>query len=703
MKWDNVVEAPCLITPPCDVNAGVNDPGTGTDGNGTTPDPRCSDPEFAAMHPELCSALPIQRLIVKPDNLTLCNLQGAQFQAFIVINESEIELTGGVEWSTSDANVALVGIASGNVTGVTEGIASISATYQGLTGYGQVTVLPGCCDEQVVGTVLLIDNSASMAAQFGSPYATRLSYAKHIARRYAGELNITKDTLGLNYFAASAVQVLPLGDDIPVIQTAIDGIVQTMGGTNLNDALVDAISYLNSQPVDRRVVVLFSDGENKDGPDPGMAAAQFKGQGGVIVVVGIRAHDGGYNLLQRIASGGFFLNALPSNSTEVSNLLSGLKGYFCAGNCTPEDGMVASQPALNFFDFLNWDVLEGTVDLIGTGNTGIRRFDIIPGHGLYVDLAGSGSPFLGKLATKQAFDFVPGTTYRLSYKLAGNNRQALIPFPYTVRITVENAFTVDRGLNNAFQDFVLYEDEFTVPAPVSGRIIIQQLEQASGFAPFGNLLDDVRLEAVDEGVMFLDSFDTENASFIQPKCGTVPEVPYSGTCDDFNDGTAPFCIAAYHDDFFDLAEAECVCSESNEPAWNGCFVTGPAGRLEPCNFWTSYYPAQVHTVIGQDGRRVLMAAAIVYNLNADTWDMAVFCSNGETLWHGEKAGGTNPAGTYNRLDGCSQVASLVLTQAASSGNQGSYGAYSCYGYGCLSEPVPAQQPDPNPLVDLESS
>ncbi|MHB1219760.1 MAG: beta strand repeat-containing protein, partial [Alphaproteobacteria bacterium] len=66
---------------------------------------------------------------------------------------------------------------------------------------------------------------------------------------------------------------------------------------------------------------------------------------------------------------------------------------------------------LNHFDFANWDVSAGSVDLIGNG-----YFDAFPGNGLYVDMAGTTSQY-GGLTTNVTF--APGT-YVIHLDLAGS-------------------------------------------------------------------------------------------------------------------------------------------------------------------------------------------------------------------------------------------------------------------------------------------
>lgn len=67
-------------------------------------------------------------------------------------------------------------------------------------------------------------------------------------------------------------------------------------------------------------------------------------------------------------------------------------------------------PQLNYYGFANFDVSQGSVDLIGNG-----YFDAYPGNGLYVDLAGSTNQY-GALTTKTIFS--PGT-YDIGLSLGG--------------------------------------------------------------------------------------------------------------------------------------------------------------------------------------------------------------------------------------------------------------------------------------------
>lgn len=67
-------------------------------------------------------------------------------------------------------------------------------------------------------------------------------------------------------------------------------------------------------------------------------------------------------------------------------------------------------PQLNYYGFANFNVSQGSVDLIGNG-----YFDAYPGNGLYVDLAGSTNQY-GAITTKTIYG--PGT-YDIGLSLGG--------------------------------------------------------------------------------------------------------------------------------------------------------------------------------------------------------------------------------------------------------------------------------------------
>ena len=85
---------------------------------------------------------------------------------------------------------------------------------------------------------------------------------------------------------------------------------------------------------------------------------------------------------------------------------------------------------LNYSGLANWDVTDGSVDLIGNG-----FFDYLPGNGLYLDLDGS-TGNAGKLESKTTYSFNPGDIVELKFNLAGS----LIPVD-----AARTIYTTDSG------------------------------------------------------------------------------------------------------------------------------------------------------------------------------------------------------------------------------------------------------------------
>lgn len=68
---------------------------------------------------------------------------------------------------------------------------------------------------------------------------------------------------------------------------------------------------------------------------------------------------------------------------------------------------------INFFNLTNWNVTDGTVDLLGNG-----FFDFYPGNGLYLDLDGS-TTNAATLTSRDAFSFSQNDNVTLTFDLAG--------------------------------------------------------------------------------------------------------------------------------------------------------------------------------------------------------------------------------------------------------------------------------------------
>jgi hypothetical protein len=506
LPFDRRTVAPCNFNETC-----FDDPLSDSD-------ERCLDPVFAANNPEICGTSPI-RLIIKPEAVSRCTDEPVEFDTYLVAGGAEQLISNGLTYISSNQDVVLVSGLTGNATVTGEGIATVTVTWQNLTASAQVTGLgEECCEDQNVGMMLTLDNSVSMGQAFSATYGTKFILAKELAAQIAADLNTTKDQMGVISFNDAANLELDLSDDISDIQTAVGSIGLTAGSTNLYDALEKAITTLDADTtLERKVIILFSDGVNKAGENPFNIAHTFKSGGGIIIVVGLRASGTGFTLLNQISSGGFFINATEDNEEEVIGFLRGMKGYFCAGNCTPPGDVTVPKARLNYDSFINWDapVAVGPVDLIG-GTFPHQYFDFLPGNGLYVDLAGSSIPWKGKMTTKVSFALA-AEDYELRLSIGGNQRVDRTGF--TVRVTVGTVLDETITVDNWKQDFTDYTFPFTVAAPENATIYIETLV-LPGNQSFGLLLNEVELtNTTTDTQVFYDNFDEENLTYIPPACG----------------------------------------------------------------------------------------------------------------------------------------------------------------------------------------
>lgn len=539
MKFDNVTTAKCNVFSPCNADGSSN--GGNTNLNCADPDyrathlgecgddERCSDPLFAAANPTLC--LNTTRLIVKPSAAVVEVLQGVQYVAFLVTGGVETELTEGVVWSVDDISIALIGAGSGNATGVAVGITSVFATYGALTAAAQIEVIAdGACAERENHFLLLCDVSKSSGAGFSPAFNTRLDFAKEVLENFVVNGNLARDDYALLKFSTSATEVQAFTQDQQELLDAIATLATLQEQTSLSQTLTDARDYFTAQGVSSvgRVIVLLTDGENNTGVDPLPIAQELRDSGIILIVVALRAKYTPFRMLERMASGGFFVNALKSNYTDVPEWVSGMRQYLCSGNCVPIGDVTLGVGQLNFGGFINWDVTVGVVDLIGQNDGGPPLFDLLPGNGLYVDLCGSGGgepSNLGTIRTKRDIAVTAGNECTLTVAIAGNQRQNRTPD--VVRVSSfdqDNNLIEDLSISvtNFAQLFTDYEIDFTVPGGVTGvSIEIKQESVPSGGSQvFGNLLDNVRLfDVTEDEMLFEDNFDADNPTYVPPACG----------------------------------------------------------------------------------------------------------------------------------------------------------------------------------------
>jgi len=156
---------------------------------------------------------------------------------------------------------------------------------------------------------------------------------------------------------------------------------------------------------------------------------------------------------------------------------------------------------LNYISFKNWDVIQGSVDLIGLG-----FWDYFPDHGLYVDLDGSTGK-AGTLSSKKIFSLAPGS-YRLEFDLAGNPLSG--PNTVTVRLgkVYNEVFTL--GVKEPFRKIAR---QISVSVTEESKLVFQH----AGGDNDGLLLDNIRLMKLSPSLQVPKS--------VSPPSQRIPESP----------------------------------------------------------------------------------------------------------------------------------------------------------------------------------
>lgn len=150
-------------------------------------------------------------------------------------------------------------------------------------------------------------------------------------------------------------------------------------------------------------------------------------------------------------------------------------------NFNSENGGVG---VLNYGSFANWNITNGTVDLIGVNTV----WDFVPGNGLYVDLDGS-TGNAGVMTSKTPFNLAAGQ-YELSFDLAGNHRNYgndVVTVKVDSGLLLNNTYTV-----GSIDPLQTRTAAFTV---LSAGSFSLSFENAGG-DNIGALLDNVTLKQV---------------------------------------------------------------------------------------------------------------------------------------------------------------------------------------------------------------
>lgn len=159
-----------------------------------------------------------------------------------------------------------------------------------------------------------------------------------------------------------------------------------------------------------------------------------------------------------------------TNSVRAASVTTLLQDSFDQENST----------ALNYDQFSNWNVINGSVDLIGS----VGFYDFFPANGLYVDMDGTTGQ-AGTLQSKTTFNFQAGDTVNLSFQLAGNQRYDMSD---TVTVSLGDLFSETFSLPGD-QAFTNFTRSFTVANATNTTLDFKGI----GRDNVGLLLDNVTL------------------------------------------------------------------------------------------------------------------------------------------------------------------------------------------------------------------
>jgi hypothetical protein len=137
---------------------------------------------------------------------------------------------------------------------------------------------------------------------------------------------------------------------------------------------------------------------------------------------------------------------------------------------------------LNYSGFGQWSVTKGSVDLIGNG-----FWDLLPGHGLYLDMDGTTNAAGG---ISSVLLYLPAGDFDLTYALAGSQRG--VGGNVSARI-LDNVNAVLASQNTSLGSgavFSTYDLSFSLPTE---QMIRLNFESNDGPSNQGLLLDTIQL------------------------------------------------------------------------------------------------------------------------------------------------------------------------------------------------------------------
>lgn len=181
-------------------------------------------------------------------------------------------------------------------------------------------------------------------------------------------------------------------------------------------------------------------------------------------------------------------------------------------------------PATNYESYTNWDVSGVVIGLHSTdlvdSNLTLLQPGVLDGFGLAVDMLGTNKAGTTTLSSKTTFNFVAGTTYRLSFSMGGNNRRSDVTHTFSTVVGT----LVDQTLNPAWNEVMTTRTYEFTPASNESAKIVFSVETLSLAFDYGPLLDNVLLEIICPDVSAGSSTSGVEFSSSDPAVATIDAV-----------------------------------------------------------------------------------------------------------------------------------------------------------------------------------
>ena len=253
---------------------------------------------------------------------------GASYQFAVFKTKAGVvtDVTASCSFHSSSGilSVTVAGLASGASSSVTP--VTLTATYAGQAAVASVRVTAACSGE-TAAFAFIFDRSLSMSRDF-SVGVSKLATAKLVALDLNNVPDYPNDAVIVIDFVETAAGSVESAVKATV-DTAIGAIIQSAGSSSIYNALAWAQFRLSLSVRTIKMAIIFTDGEEKLGPDSIQLATLMKSQGMVIAAVNVGGGAVGYaNLMPLVTDFMLATGTLSQLKTQVESF----PGFLCSGN-----------------------------------------------------------------------------------------------------------------------------------------------------------------------------------------------------------------------------------------------------------------------------------------------------------------------------------------------------------------------------------